>query len=396
MGTPGRRPDLTSLLVVALVAVNLRHVIAASAPLLPEIRAGLDLSEVEAGALTTLPVLCFAFIAPIASALARRFAPERVILIGLVLVTAATFVRPLGGTGLLLAGTLVIGAGITLGNVVIPAIVKRDLPHRAVAATATLTGGMCVGAALAAGLTPVLAESFGWRWALSLWGVLSFAALLVWALVMRRRTVPDVPGIPDVPVRRGGVRLLLRHPVAWAVALYLAAQSWNYFSLTAWLPTYLHDRVGLTAGAGGAAMSVYQLLGIVGSVALAPLVRLRRNQVAVAAGVSSCWLLVVLALMLAPSLWPVWTVIGGVTHGAGITMAMTLIVLRAGDERCAELLSGMVQFIGYGVGAVAPIVLGVVLARTGSWTPPLALLAVAAVVMLLAGLVAGRGKTVDI
>jgi CP family cyanate transporter-like MFS transporter len=56
----------------------------------------------------------------------------------------------------------------------------------------------------------------------------------------------------------------------------------------------------------------------------------------------------------------------------------------------------MVQFIGYGVGAVAPIVLGVVLARTGSWTPPLALLAAAAVVMLLAGLVAGRGKTVDI
>jgi CP family cyanate transporter-like MFS transporter len=396
MGTPGRRPDLTLLLVVALVAVNLRHVIAASAPLLPEIRAGLDLSEVEAGALTALPVLCFAFIAPIASALARRLALERVILLGLVLVTAATFVRPLGGTGLLLAGTLVIGAGITLGNVVIPAIVKRDLPHVAAAATATLTGGMCVGAALAAGLSPVLAAWFGWRWALSLWGALSLTALLVWVLVMRRRPASDVPEVPVSGGAAGGVRLLLRHPVAWAVALYLAAQSWNYFSMTAWLPTYLHDRVGLTAGAGGAAMSVYQLLGIVGSVVTAPLVRLRRNQVAVAAGVSSCWLLVVLALMFAPSVWPVWTVIGGVTHGAGITMAMTLIVLRAGSERCAELLSGMVQFVGYGIGAVAPIVVGAVLGLTGSWTPPLALLAVASVVMLLAGLVAGRSKTVDI
>jgi CP family cyanate transporter-like MFS transporter len=68
--------------------------------------------------------------------------------------------------------------------------------------------------------------------------------------------------------------------------------------------------------------------------------------------------------------------------------------LRAATADVAASLSGMVQFVGYGVGALAPVVVGALYGMTGSWGPPMTLLLVLLVGMAAAGAVGGRNVPV--
>src|ERR1700734_741816 len=72
--TAPRRPSPALLPPgIILVAINLRPAAASIGPVLNRIQSGTGLSSGWAGALTTLPVLCFGLLAPLAPVLARRF-----------------------------------------------------------------------------------------------------------------------------------------------------------------------------------------------------------------------------------------------------------------------------------------------------------------------------------
>jgi CP family cyanate transporter-like MFS transporter len=394
-GGPGRTVAL--LAAIVLVALNLRGILSATAPVLPQVRDDLGLTEVQAGLLTTLPVLCFALFAPPAAALVRRLGVHHAMLLALAGIAVTTALRPLGGTTVLLLGTLLAGVCLTIGNVVVPVTIKRDLPARVGLATGLFTAGMCLGAAATAGLTEPLSGWVGWRGALALWAPLALLAVLVWHPATRGRepavgTVTDAPTLLVVPARAG----VWRQRRAWAVSAFLAVQSCAYMSLTAWLPTLLVDTAGVSLKTGGVAMSVFQLLGISGTLLVPVLVGRFRDQVPVALGVSMIWGTTLAGLLLLPSLWPLWILVGGLSHGSGISLSLSLVPLRAADADVAASLSGMVQFVGYGVGAMAPVIVGAVYGATGSWTVPLSLLLVAILGMAAAGAVAGRDVPITV
>jgi len=92
--------------------------------------------------------------------------------------------------------------------------------------------------------------------------------------------------------------------------------------------------------------------------------------------------------------WPVWVVVGGVAQGAGITLALTLIALRARDTAIARDLSAMAQLIGYTIGAVGPLAMGALYEMTGAWTAPMVLVVLLAAGIAIAGARAGRDVTV--
>ena len=125
-----------ALVAVLLVGLNLRGPIAAVAPVLDEVTADLSLTPTTAGLLTALPVLCFAAAAPLASRAARLLGTVPAIGWGLVLLSVGLVVRVLAGPSVLLAGTLMAGLGMTVGNVLLPVVIKRDFPGR----VATVTG----------------------------------------------------------------------------------------------------------------------------------------------------------------------------------------------------------------------------------------------------------------
>jgi CP family cyanate transporter-like MFS transporter len=163
-GEPPGRPRLSPVLLAAgviLVAINLRPAAASIGPVLDRIQSDTGLSSGWAGALTTLPVLCFGLLAPLAPPLARRLGVHRAIAAAMVGLLAGMVLRLVPGTFFLFAGTALAGASIATGNVLLPVIVRRDFPERTGTAMAAYTTSLVGFAALSAGVTVPLADALG-------------------------------------------------------------------------------------------------------------------------------------------------------------------------------------------------------------------------------------------
>ena len=102
-----------------------------------------------------------------------------------------------------------------------------------------------------------------------------------------------------------------------------------------------------------------------------------------------------LGILLAPSSTAlVWVILLGLGQGAALSLALLMIVLRAGDDNTAARLSSMAQGFGYLLAATGPLVTGLLHAATGSWTIPLILLVALCGVELVVGLAAGRARVI--
>ncbi|GAB2688230.1 MFS transporter [Thalassiella azotivora] len=431
-----RAAGFATLAAVLLVAFNLRSAIAVVGPVLPRLRDDLDLSASAAGLLTSLPVLCFAVVAPASAWLGRRVGTDAAMVLGAVLLVVGSAGRVVGGPELLLLGTFVAGAGMTVGNVLVPVAVKRDFGRRAGQVTGLFTASLAVGATLATAAAAPVADLWGWRASLAVWSLPAAAGALAWWLVTRRPARPDPAPFhqpagtdPSEPApfhqgagigppgtarfhqgaARGGretagrwkgvgggvSRAVWRHPTAWLVAVFLAAQSVGYYVVTAWLPTYLVEDGVTDLITAGVAATVFQVVGIAGTLLVPALTGVRRDQVLLGAGVGVVWVVAVGGFLLVPSAWLAWTVLAGIGQGAGISFAFTAVVLRADDADVATVLSGMSQLVGYALAAAAPVAAGVAREVTGGWTVPLLGLLAVAVVIGVSGALAGRDRTIS-
>jgi CP family cyanate transporter-like MFS transporter len=389
VGNPGRTSTALPWWVAAavvLVALNLRPSVVGVGPLLAEIRADEALTATAAGVLTALPVLCFGLLAPVAPRLARRIGIERALLTALIVLVAGCLVRALPGVVALFGGTVLIGAAIASGNVLMPALVKRDFAHRTGAMTAAYSAAISVGGAMGAAVTAPLADGLGlgWRAALGSWALWAVAAALCWLPQLRRVGRPPASTAPVVALRRSAV--------AWQVTAFMGLQSLGFYATTSWLPAVFTDR-GYTAATAGVLVATMSLTGIAGGLAAPVLAARSRRQrwLAIAIGV-----LVGggLAGVLVPGMEAVACIVLGIGQGAALGLALTLMTVRAPDSAHAAQLSGMAQCLGYVLAAAGPFAVGALHDLTDGWTVPLLTLLVLQVPQAIAGVLAGRDKLV--
>ncbi|STI54902.1 major facilitator superfamily protein [Escherichia coli] len=174
---------------ILMIATTLRVTFTGAAPLLDTIRSAYSLTTAQTGLLTTLPLLAFALISPLAAPVARRFGMERSLFAALLLICAGIAIRSLPSPYLLFGGTAVIGGGIALGNVLLPGLIKRDFPH----SVARLTGAysLTMGAAAALGsamVVPLALNGFGWQGALLMLMCFSSAGSFFMAATVAKST----------------------------------------------------------------------------------------------------------------------------------------------------------------------------------------------------------------
>jgi MFS transporter, CP family, cyanate transporter len=352
------------------------------APLLDEISAGVGLTSVMAGLLMTVPVLCFGVFGPAAPRLAHRFGIEATLAGVLVALVIGSALRLIPTASALFGSTVLVGAGIALGNILLPGLIKRDFPNSVGLMSGVYTLGITGGAALAAGITVPLARAadLPWSVALAAWGLLAVVGLVAWFPGLRRAA-----GAP-AGTRRGHVALG-RDRLAWLVTLFFAFQSLNYYAVSSWLPTLLIS-YGFDAAFAGLMLSVINLAGIIPAM-LAPVLvaRLHRQSlVAILVGVLyAAGLTGLLFSAEATSAVPAWVVVLGIAQGASLGFGLTLIVLRAPDAEHATALSGMAQSWGYGIAAAGPLVVGALFGATGGWAAPLGFLLLMLVPQTIAG-----------
>jgi CP family cyanate transporter-like MFS transporter len=356
------------MLAIGLIALNMRGPLVAVAPVIAQLEDDLGFTPVELGFLTGIPVLCFALAAPLASLAGRKLGPEFAITVTLLGVLFGVVVRSAGGGALVMLGTVILGVAITIGNIVVPLIIRRDFtPARQGAAMGTYTAALNIGSFLTSMVSAPLAELLGWRPAIAASGLFAVAAAAVWVIAVGRRAFMPVAVTAADPRRPG--KLTSRWITA-ALTVGFAGQAFSYYGVTAWLPSLLSDELGMAPAAAGAGSSLFQILAIVGGLGV-PLAARFASTTAVGLALGLLWLTVPMGLLLAPELWWLWCSFGGVAQGGGITLIFLAIIRLARDQASAARMSAVVQGTGYSFGAVAPTLLGYVHGTTGAWTGPL-------------------------
>lgn len=389
---------LTCAAALITMGICLRLIFGSSSAVLDEIRDAYGLSGAEVALLTTGPVICLGLFSAAAPRLARRYTAVVVATVAVTMIAIGSALRIAPSWAVLLSGTMLAGAGIALGNVLGPVLVRIFFPHRIGLMTGLFTSMVCLSTGFASALTVPGATALGgsWRGSLALWAIPSLvaAALLVVVTVRYlrfRRTVPEDDGADA----RGAARTVLRSPVAWAVTGFMGLQSLQAYALIGWIPTIYRDR-GMSAEAGGAMLAIGGLLSVVTALTFPQWAARRREQriVAVAAvALQGIGVLGVLAFGNGLGAW-IANIFVGFGLGAMISLAVTMMNLRAATTSEAVSLSAMSQTAGYLLAAWGPMLMGVLHGVRGDWTLPLITLLVLLIPLLLCGVIAGGDRTV--
>lgn len=391
---------LGCLLVAAivLVALNQRPAIVGVGPLLGQIRDGVGLSGTAAGVLTTLPVLCFGLLSPLAPRLARRFGADRVVGATMLVLALGIGLRSASTPALvaLFVGTAVVGSSIAVANVLLPSIIKRDFGLRSGPVLGLYAMALSAGAAVAAGVVVPLQDGLGigWRTTLLLMLPLALAAFVLWAVAIRTVAVPPATPAVAAPPTAPQRITLWRDPVAWAVTILMGATSLQFYGAFAWFPTMLVDE-GISDATAGWLLALMGVTGAASSLVVPVLAARAPSQGRFVLVIVAMYVAGWIGMLVAPASGAVaWATLMGLAQGAGISLSLTLIVVRAPDAAHAAELSGMAQTVGYLLAAAGPFLLGAIHDLSGGWTLPMTLMLVALVPLAFFGLQAGRPRLV--
>lgn len=388
-----------ALLGILLVALTLRQAVAAVSPILDDIRVDIPLSSVAIGLLGALPPILFAISGFVTPLVARRLGLERSLVIALIFMVVGHLVRAFAPNYAVLAvGTVLALVGAGLGNVLLPPTVKKYFPDRIGGITSAYAGILSISTAVPALIAAPLASSVGWRFSLGVWAVTAVVALVPWlSLLARHRRESAAELESEAPAEPSAtlVGRIWHSRTALAIGITFSVTALNIYAAFAWLPEILVDIAGVTQVQAGALLALCGFVG--GPVALViPLfvTRMRNAGILVFIGVA-LFIVGYVGLITAPAAATVlWVVLIGVGPLL-FPLCLALINLRTRTQEGAVALSGFAQGVGYGLGALGPLVVGLLHDLTGGWTTPLIFLLATVLVGIWSGIALARPRFVE-
>ena len=366
-----------NLLLVMLLALNLRPIRTSIGPLLEPMRASTGLGYQQAALLTALPVLCMGLVPLLQPWLRRWISEHGGMLAGLAAIALACLWRlQLGSAWALIASAVVAGLGVAVVQGMMPGLVNRWFPGRLAGAMGMYSAALMSGGGLAAVLGPHISGYFGhWQAGLGLWAIPALLAMLAWTLLRPRQDAPKLAGAA------GGHWFGTRR--AWLLALYFGLINGGYTSMVAWLPAY-HLEHGGTAQGGGDLVGLMTIFQVAGALGLPLLLRRwvdRRPGLWLALSIQLAGFL---GLLLAPTLsMGLWVAMIGFGLGACFSQSLTLTLEHLKTPAEAGGLAAFVQGIGFIITGIVPYITGWLRDVSGDFQASWTLLTVTVLAMLL-------------
>ncbi|HET8746116.1 MAG TPA: MFS transporter [Ramlibacter sp.] len=258
-----RRPD--PALVVVLAGISAALHIGKLPPALPVLRDSLHITLVQAGFLLSLVQVAGMTLGLAMGAAADAIGPRRTMVIGLALLSAASFAGGAATTAeALLALRALEGVGFLLASLPAPGLIRRLVQPARLAGMLGLWGAyMPFGTATALLLGPAFIAASGWPGWWWLLATLSCAmAVALWRLV---------PAEADARIAAAGSGLrariarTLRAPGPWLVSVAFAVYSAQWLAVVGFLPT-IYAQAGLPTAFAAVATALAAAVNMIGNI----------------------------------------------------------------------------------------------------------------------------------
>jgi len=217
--------------------------------------------------------------------------------------------------------------------------------------------------------------------------------VLPWLAVIIRRRAVDKP--VEAPYNRNITRLVWASSLSWAITFGFSTAAFNAYTMLTWLPVMLTEQVGMTPSQTGATLALYAVMGLPAGL-FGPFLVARLKNVSGLFYLSGGLLIAgYLGLLFFPAAGTlVWVSLAGLGPLL-FPVCLVLVNLRTRTHAGSAALSGLVQGLGYALGALGPLAVGVLHASTASWAPTLLMLMVSALVAIGAGFILRKNVMVD-
>lgn len=372
---------LVALVGVVLVSLNLRTAVTSLSPLLGVIDAEIGLGAAGMGLLGMVPTAMFAVWGVLTPIVLRRVGLEMLTVLAMVAAAVGQLIRAAAHDPWVMgAGSLIALAGMGIGNVVAPPLVKKHFPRHVAAVSMAYITGLQLGTVVPALVAVPVEEAAGWRVSIGWWAVLAVVAAIPWIVEVVRPGVPtDSPratgsprpadgstgsaptsaptsapgGSAATPTRR--IRPW-RSPVGVALALFFGTNSLCTYAFFTWLPA-VAESIGMTRAEGGLALAVYSAIGLVAALVVPWAAGRFEDPYAVVVVSVVSYLAGFAGLLWAPGAAWVWICLLGVGPST-FPLCLTLINLRTRTQAGSAALSGFSQGVGYTAASLGPLVFG--------------------------------------
>lgn len=408
------------VIAILLLAINMRTPLIGFGTVAKFIQHDLSLSTKVIGLLGTIPVMAFAISSFVAPMISRKLGLENTLVIAALLLALGIFGRSWQDElSFLLVGTIVLSVAISLGNVLVPAVIKKYTPSKISFITGTYSLFLSMFAGLAAGVMPMLVAWQNWQFALGVWGWVSVAALLAWLWVLHlfirhnlANAKANTANVTDGSTTQGTIntdtlnadlayeqprprRSVWGMPMAWSISIYMGLQSLLYYTFASFLPSLLMDQ-GLSQASASQMGMIFQMMAFPSIILLSKWVAAGWNLRVLAIAAALGNLIGVLGFgFLSMKLAWLWAISSGFGCGVIFTLCIMLFTIKARDSQQTAELSGMAQTIGYGIAVLGPIVTGWLEDMTHGWTIPMTVLLMLMIINLGFSWLATQDKPID-
>lgn len=350
------KEDYKKIGLVFLVSFSLRVGISSIPPLLPMLQKDLAISDVAASLLTSIPVICMGIFALTVSFVQEKLGRRKGILVFLLVLSAAILARAVTDNYFgLITTAFMVGVGTAIIGPLLSGYIKAEFPTRSGLLIGIYSISMGLGASISSGSVMKLTDYFGgkWNFALAFFGCLSLVGFFSWKTGTKQQSQSESI------VRKAA--LPLRNKQAWKITLFFGIQSGIFYGLTTWITTIAFSR-GVSIEVASLVLTLYTLIQMVFSF-LIPLLMDYVGQVKSWSLICSSLVLIgIVGLLMRGAFlrFVLATVVIGVGLGGLFPIALLLPLKLTHSAEETSAWTGMVQSVGYIIGGMIPILMGII------------------------------------
>ncbi len=247
--------------LVALMNFTLGVTFLGPASVLPLITDAYDLTRSAGGFVVTSVTLIFTIASLPAAIIVARWNIRAVYGIGWAVMGFSAVTPFVEGFWALIGIRALQGLGASVLTPLAAAIIMRWAPQREVPIVNAITlASLTVGLGVAQNLGPVLANWFGWEWAIGIEGLITLAGAVLFVVLWRERKTRGEP--VSEPVTMAAIMTVFRRRETWLLAFAVIGPWAQFITLSAWLPTYYEEVRGLSLEVAGFTAAVFAFAGI--------------------------------------------------------------------------------------------------------------------------------------
>jgi CP family cyanate transporter-like MFS transporter len=391
-----RKLDTKKIIAIAVGGANINLSSAVLGPILNEVQAFFRVSDVQAGMLTTTMLMVCAVCSLPVGMLCKKVDPTRIFSFGLAAFAVGNILRTFSVYEIALVGSAIAGFGVISGAICIPVLILRDFRNKINAMNSMFAAVMTTAAFFLTAVAAQIAASVSWQFNFYIIAAIATATLVYWFLAYDLPTAKAAKsGVPnnsaatetneaaaetelssaatlenpavstktepktETSEYSGKIRPPFRRITVWLLAIFLALNTFCYFSFNALLPKMLgEDGLKITESAeqAGVFSSLFLLIGILGTIGITVMLKTPLKDFASAAIIFVCWISLPLGMIFAPELIIFWLVLSGYAQGSSYVYVFILLSKITHQPAESSKITSILQLLGYGIGGLGPTI----------------------------------------